>query len=150
MLFQALSELARKLEQRKFAATDQPRHGRHAKPESRHIPAEVRRAVWERDGGRCTFTSDDGHRCEERKDVQFDHIDPYARGGEATVSGIRLLCRAHNQMAWSGWPLQVTWLPFGTGPQTLNTRLRAHSQEASRGVCWHRPAQGAKPDLCVA
>ena len=50
-----------------------------------------------RDGGRCTFTSDIGHRCEERKDLEFDHIDPYARGGEATVSGIRLLCRAHNQ-----------------------------------------------------
>jgi len=29
--------------------------------------------------------------------VQFDHIDPYAKGGEATVGRIRLLCRAHNQ-----------------------------------------------------
>jgi hypothetical protein len=28
--------------------------------------------------------------------VQFDHVEPYAKGGEATVSGIRLLCRAHN------------------------------------------------------
>jgi 5-methylcytosine-specific restriction endonuclease McrA len=41
--------------------------------------------------------SDTGHRCEERKDMQFDHIEPYARGGETTVGGIRLLCRAHNQ-----------------------------------------------------
>ena len=29
--------------------------------------------------------------------MQFDHIDPYAKGGGATVGGIRLLCRAHNQ-----------------------------------------------------
>jgi len=92
----ALRTAKQKLEQRKFAATEQPRHGRHSKPDSRYIPAEVRRAVWKRDGGQCTFTSDDGHRCEERKDVQFDHIDPYAKGGEATVGGVRLLCRAHN------------------------------------------------------
>jgi HNH endonuclease len=38
-----------------------------------------------------------GHRCEERKDLEFDHIEPYAKGGEATVGGIRLLCRAHNE-----------------------------------------------------
>jgi len=24
-------------------------------------------------------------------------VDPYARGGEASIGGIRLLCRAHNQ-----------------------------------------------------
>jgi len=29
--------------------------------------------------------------------MQFDHIDPVARGGEATVENIRLRCRAHNQ-----------------------------------------------------
>jgi 5-methylcytosine-specific restriction endonuclease McrA len=92
----ALRAAKEKLLQRKCAATEQPRHGRKSKPDSRHIPAEVRRAVWKRDGGQCTFRSDTGHRCEERKDVQFDHIDPYAKGGEATVSGIRLLCRAHN------------------------------------------------------
>jgi 5-methylcytosine-specific restriction endonuclease McrA len=93
----ALRVAKAKLEQRKFAATDQPRRGRPSRADSRHVPADVRRAVWKRDGGRCTFTSDAGHRCEERKDVQFDHIEPYARDGEATVGGIRLLCRAHNQ-----------------------------------------------------
>ena len=97
VLKSALRTYKEKLLQRKCAATDQPRHGRHSKPDSRHVTAEVRRAVWKRDGGRCTFTSDDGHRCEERKDVQFDHIDPYAKGGAATVGGVRLLCRAHNQ-----------------------------------------------------
>jgi hypothetical protein len=29
--------------------------------------------------------------------LEFDHADPVARGGEATVERIRLRCRAHNQ-----------------------------------------------------
>jgi 5-methylcytosine-specific restriction endonuclease McrA len=64
---------------------------------SRYIPAQVRREVWERDEGRCTFVSTTGHRCGERRFLQFDHVEPVARGGRATVQGIRLRCRAHNQ-----------------------------------------------------
>ncbi|HKQ58214.1 MAG TPA: HNH endonuclease, partial [Candidatus Eisenbacteria bacterium] len=86
-----------KLLKRKCAATEHPRPGRPRSADSRSIPAEVKRAVWERDGGQCTFTSDTGHRCTERRDVQFDHIEPYARDGASSVSNIRLLCRAHNQ-----------------------------------------------------
>jgi 5-methylcytosine-specific restriction endonuclease McrA len=63
----------------------------------RYIPAQVRRAVWERDQGQCTFVSSVGHRCESRRFLEFDHIDPVARGGRATVEGMRLRCRAHNQ-----------------------------------------------------
>jgi hypothetical protein len=86
------------LEKRKFAATARPRRiPRGLGKDSRHIPAEVRRAVWARDGGRCTFVSDSGRRCESRTGLQFDHVHPFACGGEATVSGIRLRCRAHNQ-----------------------------------------------------
>jgi len=63
----------------------------------RYVPARVRRAVWERDGGQCTFVSAGGHRCESRRFLEFDHIDPVARGGRATLEGMRLRCRAHNQ-----------------------------------------------------
>jgi 5-methylcytosine-specific restriction endonuclease McrA len=95
----ALQVLVPQLEKRKLAATDRPRVARRGpKPDSRHVPAEVRRAVWRRDGGRCTFVAGNGHRCEARAGLQFDHIDAYARGGEATVSGIRLLCRGHNHL----------------------------------------------------
>jgi hypothetical protein len=86
-----------KLLKRKCAATDQPRPTRPRNPDSRSIPAEVQRAVWKRDGGRCAFVSDTGHRCTERQDLQYDHIDPYGRDGASSVSNIRLLCRAHNQ-----------------------------------------------------
>ena len=63
----------------------------------RHIPAHVRRAVWERDQRRCTFASASGKRCDERRFLEFDHIDPFVRGGKSTIDGLRLRCRAHNQ-----------------------------------------------------
>ena len=69
----------------------------HTASSVRYIPARVRRAVWERDRGQCTFVSSAGHRCTERHFLEFDHIRPLARGGRATVEGIRLRCRAHNQ-----------------------------------------------------
>jgi len=89
-----------RLEKSKFAATSKPRMaGRCAGRSHRHIPAHVRRAVWERDGAQCTFVSDHGRRCEARSRLEFDHIHEVSRGGESTVSGIRLRCRAHNQYA---------------------------------------------------
>jgi hypothetical protein len=57
----------------------------------------VKHAVWQRDGGRCTFVSESGQRCPARTMLEYDHVDPIARGGRATVAGLRLLCRAHNQ-----------------------------------------------------
>jgi len=98
VLDRALDALESQLEKRKFGATAKPRARSHrpsANP--RHIPAAVKRAVWERDGGRCTFVGDSGRRCDETRFLEFDHVDPVARGGRATVAGIRLRCRAHNQ-----------------------------------------------------
>ena len=100
VLDRALDALIARLEQRKFAATTRPRSRRSQVSASpRHVPAEVRRAVWERDGGRCTFMSAAGHRCESRTRLEFDHAEPVVLGGRATVNGIRLRCRAHNQYA---------------------------------------------------
>jgi len=93
----ALDALIPELEKQKFAATRQPRRSTRSSEDPRHIPAHVRRAVWERDGGQCTFVSESGHRCQERKGLQFDHVLEVARGGEASVSDIRLRCWAHNQ-----------------------------------------------------
>jgi hypothetical protein len=92
----ALAMYEAQIEKQKFAATSQPSAHPRETQSARHVPADVQRAVWERDGGQCTFVSDSGHRCEARKFIQFDHIEPVARGGEATVSNIRLLCHAHN------------------------------------------------------
>ena len=96
----ALKALVARLEQRKFAATSRPRtRQQRVSTNTRHVPSEVRRAVWERDGGRCTFVSETGRRCPARTRLEFDHVEPVARGGRATVDGMRLRCRAHNQYA---------------------------------------------------
>ena len=94
----ALEALIPLLERRKFAATHRPRR-RPRRPSSnpRHIPAAIKCAVWERDQGQCTFKSESGRRCPARTRLEYDHVDPVARGGQASVEGIRLRCRAHNQ-----------------------------------------------------
>lgn len=96
VLDRALDALIANLEKRRFGATDQPRAaGQSSNP--RHIPARMRRAVRKRDQGQCTFVSADGHRCEARKLLEFDHEVPLARGGKTSVENLRLRCRAHNQ-----------------------------------------------------
>ena len=57
----------------------------------------MKRAVRQRDGGRCAFVSESGLRCEARSRLEFHHVREFARGGTATVEGIQLRCRAHNQ-----------------------------------------------------
>jgi 5-methylcytosine-specific restriction endonuclease McrA len=39
------------------------------------IPDPIKRAVFERDGGRCAFIGEDGSRCPETGGLEFDHID---------------------------------------------------------------------------
>src|SRR5262249_37701102 len=68
------------------------------KAHSRYIPRAVVRAVHQRDAGQCTFVSSDGKRCSERGFLELHHHDPFARGGEATVENLRLVCRAHNAL----------------------------------------------------
>ena len=79
------------------AATEQPQRKPRPTASRRHIPAHVKRAVWGRDGGQCTYVGENGRHCASRTRLEFDHIDPVALGGEATVDRMRLRCRAHNQ-----------------------------------------------------
>jgi hypothetical protein len=96
ILDRALTALLADLAQRKFAAADKPRPSGGTVPGSRHIPAEVKRAVWLRDIGRCAFVGTNGRRCTERGFLEFHHVHPYGLGGGATVGNIQLRCRAHN------------------------------------------------------
>lgn len=63
---------------------------------SRRIPSDVRRAVWNRDGARCTFLAPSGYRCSTRGMLEFHHAEPFAVGGASSVENITLRCRAHN------------------------------------------------------
>jgi len=108
LLDRALDALISQLEVRKFGAATRVRRPEQRSVEggegavsdgvSRYIPASVRRAVWDRDQGRCTFTSITGGRCRVRIYLELDHVVPVARGGKATVANLRLRCGSHNQL----------------------------------------------------
>jgi len=107
VLDRALDALISQLERRKFGVgvvesrgrqADAPAPGVAADGTSRYIPAAIRKAVWERDRGRCTFVSITGGRCRVRLSLEFDHVVPLARGGKATVANLRLRCPSHNQL----------------------------------------------------
>jgi len=99
----ALDALIGQLEKRKCAATARPRRAAaRASAHPRYVPAHVKRAVWARDGGRCTFVGAGGRRCAARKFLEYDHVEPVACGGRATVENVRLRCRGHNQFEAEG------------------------------------------------
>ena len=64
---------------------------------SRYIPTSIKRAVWVRDSGRCTYTdAKTGRKCESTHALQYDHALPFALGGETNEDNLRLRCQAHN------------------------------------------------------
>jgi HNH endonuclease len=98
ILDRAVTELVGRLEARRFGVTSKARAegaGRAREP-SRYITMDVRRAVFVRDEGRCRFVGTGSVRCPARRQLEYHHVEPYARGGAATVANIQLMCRAHN------------------------------------------------------
>jgi 5-methylcytosine-specific restriction endonuclease McrA len=99
LLDRALTLLIDDAERTKCAATSRPRVARSSRSiatRTRHIPAMVKRAVWQRDQGRCAFVGSLG-RCEETAFLEFHHVEPFAAGGASEVDNLQLRCRAHNQ-----------------------------------------------------
>jgi 5-methylcytosine-specific restriction endonuclease McrA len=103
----ALRQLVATLEARKFGAVKKPRAALKTPPreprttgapETRAIPAAVRRAVTARDAGRCTFVSAGGHRCTERGALEFHHRTPVAKSGPTTTENLTLLCARHHRL----------------------------------------------------
>ena len=116
----ALRLLVERLEKRRFGAPAKPakpdeptklpsgtdsstqaskNEPRLASRPSRHIPARVRRAVFERDGARCTHVDARDQRCRETRQLEFHHLVPFARNGEHSAANLTLRCAAHNALA---------------------------------------------------
>jgi 5-methylcytosine-specific restriction endonuclease McrA len=103
MIFErGLDLLLTELERTKLAAAKRQRASGAAIPASRYIPADIKRAVWQRDGGRCGFEGTQG-RCTETGFLEYHHVVPFADGGETSASNLELRCRAHNQHEASLW-----------------------------------------------
>jgi hypothetical protein len=102
----------------------------------------VKRAVWARDSGRCTFVSETGRRCPARKCLEFDHVEEVARGGEASVAGIRLRCRAHNQ-----YQAECT---FGAGFMERKREEARRAAEARRQAGAEESAREARRQAAAA
>jgi hypothetical protein len=98
----AVTEKLERLEAKRFAKTKAPRKTlveTDTTPKSRHIPAAVRRAVFERDEGRCTYVDARGRRCKSRDRLEFHHhARPFGRGGDHSRDNVRLACRTHNTL----------------------------------------------------
>ena len=86
-------------DRKRKALTDRPRTQSKALGENdRYVPAAVKREVWERDQGRCTWPMGDGDVCGSTHRLEFDHDLEVALGGKPAIGNIRLLCKSHNLM----------------------------------------------------
>jgi hypothetical protein len=127
----AVTEKLERLEARRFGRTKAPRKEPSAAqkpPSSRHVPAAVRRAVYERDGGRCRYVDDQGRRCTAREGLEFHHRHPFAFGGHHSPDGLALLCRTHNGL--------LAEIDFGR--EAVAKHRRSHTASRRPAVQPHR------------
>ncbi len=54
------------------------------------IPKQIRKSVWQRDGGRCAL-------CGSHKHIDYSYVIPLSKGGSTTEGNIHLLCEQCNQ-----------------------------------------------------
>ena len=147
----ALKLLLADLEKTKLAAANRPHTARRTQSGSRHIPAAVRRQVWQRDAGQCAFVGPAG-RCTERGFLEFHHVRPYADGGATVVENLELRCRAHNVYEaelyfGSRLPLLVRedgappyLMTTRSGPGSLTSEVCHRAEPAIRCLTRGRPA----------
>ena len=104
----ALDELLGQLRKKRFAETSRPRvrttqqrrkgNASHSAKRREHITHATRREIAERDGLRCSYQSEDGHRCNAMAFLQIHHDEPWAHGGESGSENLKMVCAAHNRL----------------------------------------------------
>jgi hypothetical protein len=65
---------------------------------SRYIPVKVKATTIARAQSQCEYVGASGKRCCEKRHLQFEHVKPFALGGNNIEENILLYCRAHNQL----------------------------------------------------
>jgi HNH endonuclease len=107
----------------KKAAAGGDAGGAHSAPvNGRHVPADVSRAVWARDGERCAFVGPAG-RCTETKFLELHHRIPWVLGGPATIDNLAVRCRLHNvyeaELAFGARAIRPSPRPGDTSPNAV-------------------------------
>jgi hypothetical protein len=95
----AVEEKLERLEAKRLGLSRKPRKTvaqSDTAPHARHVPAAIRRTVWQRDEGRCGFVDAEGRRCTAVYDLEFHHHHPFGLGGVHSVANTALRCRLHN------------------------------------------------------
>jgi 5-methylcytosine-specific restriction endonuclease McrA len=66
---------------------------------SRYISVKVKRVVYHRDKGQCQYTDPvTGKKCLSSRAPQYEHVVPFAVGGETSVSNLKVCCSLHNKL----------------------------------------------------
>ena len=63
---------------------------------SRYISSETKHDVFRISGGRC-------QKCGSIRNLEYDHIHPFSRGGDNSFNNIQLLCRKCNRKKGGRW-----------------------------------------------
>ena len=95
----AIEELLATVKKERFGLGARPKERSQPEARSRHVPATIRRAVFERDGGRCSYVAEDGRRCGETAFLELHHVKAWARFKRHRADEITLRCRGHNRLA---------------------------------------------------
>jgi hypothetical protein len=67
---------------------------------SRYISQQIRNEIRIRSRDQCEYIeSSSGKRCPCKTKLEFDHIIPFAMGGQSTLENLRHYCPAHNQLS---------------------------------------------------
>jgi hypothetical protein len=112
-----------------------PRKASRPSADPDHVPAHVRRAVWERDGGKCQWRLESGEICGSTHRLQLDHVTPRAAGGASTIENCRILCGSHNDLAARRF-FGDAWMDRFTGRKRASSRGGASPRSGPR--TWER------------
>src|SRR5690606_19785762 len=88
LIERAVDQMLAHESRRRLGSQRPPSKKRPLAHRSRHVPVEVARQVWERDGWQCTFVDEHGRRCSARRFLTLEHRQPFALGGPATPDNL--------------------------------------------------------------
>jgi 5-methylcytosine-specific restriction endonuclease McrA len=89
------------------------------KQQSRYINKQTKYNVYKNANGKCQL-------CGSTKNLQYDHLNPHAKGGNNKQSNLRLLCSNCN--------LRAGILEFGTRKMRRESGARATNEKISSGT----------------